>query len=446
MKLFKNQKLLPIVCGLIILSLFSVPACRKTEKIREEKVKLSELKASLPASNAPYDTVTVDEANNFLLSAITAGGMAPFDTAYAVISPQFELASLFTAINVYPGVPDMVALYVPLALNWQNGKRLTMIVMKEHGFLRGAFIEDIPNWTWLTNSNNYATLSGIKRFFKYNGTLIKALQVADGITIAEIPPGTSSQASPMTLSGNRPGPDPDDWIHGPDAGDEDDDNDGIANKLDYCPFTEAGVWVDPFGCPLTMNLEAVTIKAPQNSFPVIPPFDFNSLPPIPQIPLDNQGYPGSFTDLIGGGGTVNVPFLGLGNLCGHINFVPVGNGVTANVKNLGQTFNYLGTDGIQIVNVVWSDLCVQMPTSSANQASSQFINAFNWGVILTIRDIDKGVWTNPSAAQVKAKLLSHMEKQLRKTYGGYFTISNGPCSGSIPDSEAKYVRINGDCN
>ena len=441
MKLFNRPKLLIIVCGVIIVSLFAFPACRKTEKNQEEKVKLSELKASLPASNAPYDTVTVDEANIFLQTAITAGGLAPFDTAYTEISPQFELASLFTAIDVYQGVPDMVALYVPMGLNWQNGKRLTMIVMKEHGFLRGAFIEDIPNWTWLTNSHNYSSLSGIQRFFTYNGNLLKTLQVADGLTVAVIPPGTSASAQPMALSGN--GPDPDDWAGGPT---DDDDDDGIANNMDYCPWTAAGVWVDSKGCPSTMDLEGVTITSPINSFPIMLPFDFNTVPPIPEIPLDAQGYPANFTELIGGGGTINAPFLSLGNLCGHINFVPVGNGVTANIRNVGQAFLYLGTDGWQTVLTNWDDLCVQMPTSSGGQASNKFIDAFNWAVLLTKKDIDKGVWTNPTPFQLKTKMLQHMEKQLRKTYGGYFTISTGRCSGSIPDSEAKYVRINGDCN
>ncbi|WP_346319359.1 hypothetical protein [Chitinophaga sp. YIM B06452] len=445
-----NRPISILCTALTLLIILTVPSCKKQDKGTVEqdiKYKLRDrLSAVITAPNTPADTVTVAEAQSFFQVASNNGGLTPF-ADYPVIIPDYELAVLWTAIDVYPGLSDRVALYIPLAQNWQNGKRLTMIVAKEHGFLRGIFVEDIPNASWLSNTINYSELSGVQRYFKYNGTMIKAVNLSAGLVVSVVPPGPAPALA--SQSAGEDGWDsctgPDDWPNGPD---EDYDNDGIRNGSDCCVSTPAGVWVDSKGCPLTMDLSEFVVRSEPAEPPSFPPWDFITQLPIPEIPTFEQNYPIDMGLGVGGGGIISESFYtagGPGTLCGHYSFQAVGNSYTANIQGAGQRFQYYGTDGWHLLNVVFNDLCVQLRAGSENIASAKFIDAFNYAISRTVRDIDKGHYTNPSVEGTKLRILQHMRNRIAQNSGPGYSVSNGPCQGPIPISQAKYVTSTGGC-
>lgn len=435
-----------ILDGLLFCAIILFYACGKKDKPQPENVsplKAGKLQTSQTIQIAENDTIHIREADSIFNLAKQRGLTTVLGSRYLNITPHYNFAILYFLYD------NMVSLYVPLGYDPMTGRLLKMIILKERGIKRVIFTEHEPTAAWRQTNSDYSGLTGTVRFYRLNGTTVKAYQLVNGAATAIIPVGGGTSSISLknqdseVFTANSAGH-PEGWE------DEDDDFDGVSNKDDRCPSTPAGVMVDAKGCPLVITIDVVEIRAdPDDSddyngswgFPTIwPPYEPGfPAPPPPEVifPGDMGGSP--VPPLSGTNGTKN------GNMCGSYDMKTIGGSNNTQINMLGGS--YIEKTTQQRIPVVFAKTCITVTIADPVRASHYIVDNWNWVTaevnrMLNNREIDA------TDVALRAATKSLMNAALSSmAWGSKFT--EGECQGigpGVPVSDAKYFNpVTGRC-
>jgi len=432
----KNYLILGVLtCTFLVTLMYS---CKKNSSTQDLESLAGKGKGALTLTVVPEnDTVHFREADSVFNVAVAHGLRTAFEGKYPYVIPHLKLSYLFFLNDA------QVALHVPVGLDPVTGKRLTMIVFKEHGRKRVVFTEHEPTAASRKTNANYNELTGTIRFYDYSGTAKRAFQMAGGAPIAEIPVGGGGTSSVLgTPSKTAPNAKPASAFDGPWDPDGDEDDDGVINELDKCWRTPYAVMVDSDGCPYEydLNLFEVFAKLGSDGFlGVWPIFQVN--PGIPPTPDYTSYFPPDEPLSAGAQGSEPPDLPGI--MCGSVATIATGVAQTGQVNNLGGKYVHLATGTPFTVN--FGQACIEVNVGNANKASNIIIDAFNFATNFVLMQLNAGKLA-PNAVILKEAVREEIVANLNAIAPGS-SFSEGPCIGANkPITTAKYYNPNtGNC-
>lgn len=127
-------------------------------------------------------------------------------------------------------------------------------------------------------------------------------------------------------------------------------------------------------------------------------------------------------------------------LCGGYIFTTTGEGLTAEILNVGARAENKGT--LQILHAYWGSMCVTFGSSSLATNSATASTIFNqaWNTTMTQAQTWLNTQQSPTTIALSQFILQTFRANLSTAAGGYSALSTGPCSGAIASTVAEYCN------